>query len=49
MAQETTLATVLERAGTYVSSFHHQLSGVVTEEHYVQEVHMAPTTRLSFR
>jgi hypothetical protein len=42
-AQESTLSAVLERAGAYVSGFHQQLSGVVTEEHYVQEVHMAPT------
>jgi hypothetical protein len=37
-AQEPKLAAVLERAAAYVADFHLQLSGVVAEEHYVQEV-----------
>ena len=32
-----TLTTVLQRAGAYVEKFHRQLSGIVAEEHYVQE------------
>jgi hypothetical protein len=36
--QEPTLAEVLERAGAYVTAFQRQLSGVVTEESYVQDV-----------
>jgi hypothetical protein len=35
-AQEPTLATVLERAAAYVADFHHRLSTIVGEEHYVQ-------------
>ena len=37
-AQEPTLTTVLQRAGAYVEKFHRQLSGIVAEERYVQEV-----------
>ena len=37
-AQEPSLATVLERAATYVVEFQRRLSGVVAEEHYVQNV-----------
>jgi hypothetical protein len=37
-AQEPALATVLDRAAAYVADFHRQLSGVVAEERYVQEV-----------
>ena len=37
-AQQPTLAAVLERAGAYVGEFQQQLSGIVAEEHYVQEV-----------
>jgi len=37
-AQEPSLATVLERAGEYVVGFQRQLSGVVAEETYVQDV-----------
>jgi hypothetical protein len=37
-AQEPALATVLERTAAYVTDFHRQLSGVVAEERYVQEV-----------
>jgi hypothetical protein len=37
-AQEPSLATVLERAGDYVAGFQRQLSGVVAEETYVQDV-----------
>ena len=36
-AQEPTLATVLQRSGVYVEEFHRQLSGIVAEEHYVQD------------
>jgi hypothetical protein len=36
-AQEPTLATVLERAATYVSEFHRQLSSLAGEEVYVQD------------
>jgi len=41
-AQEPTLADVLSRAGAYVAMFQRQLSGVVAEESYVQDVHEAP-------
>jgi hypothetical protein len=37
-AQEPSLATVLERAGAYVTQFERRLSGIVAEERYVQEV-----------
>jgi hypothetical protein len=37
-AQQETLGTVLDRAGHYVVEFHRQLSGIVAEEHYVQDV-----------
>jgi hypothetical protein len=37
-AQERTLAEVLGRAGAYVTEFQRQLSGVVTEESYVQDI-----------
>jgi hypothetical protein len=37
-SQEPTLAEVLARAGAYVTAFQRQLSGVVTEESYVQDV-----------
>jgi len=37
-AQEPSLAAVLERAGDYVASFQRQLSGVVAEETYIQDV-----------
>ena len=37
-AQEPALPIVLERAAAYVADFHRQLSGVVAEERYVQEV-----------
>jgi hypothetical protein len=43
-AQPPTLAAVLERAGAYVVEFQRQLSGIVAEEHYVQDVR---TTLLS--
>jgi hypothetical protein len=36
--RQPTLATVLDRAAAYVADFHLQLSGVVAEERYVQEV-----------
>ena len=37
-ARETTLAEVLARAGRYVTEFERQLSGIVAEEQYAQEV-----------
>lgn len=37
-AQEPSLDVVLARAAAYVSGFHNQLSGVVAEEHYIQDV-----------
>ena len=37
-AQQPTLATVLERAGAYVTEFQRQLSGIVAEERYTQEI-----------
>lgn len=37
-AQESPLATVLLRAAESVADFHRQLSGVVAEERYLQEV-----------
>jgi hypothetical protein len=37
-AQQPKLEAVLARAGEYVAEFHRQLSGVVAEERYVQEV-----------
>jgi hypothetical protein len=37
-AQEPSLATVLERAGDYVTGFQRQLSGVVAEETYTQDI-----------
>src|SRR6266849_753176 len=37
-AQQLTLARVLDRAATYVADFERQLSGIVAEERYVQEV-----------
>jgi len=41
-AQEPSLATVLERAGDYVATFQRQLSGVVAEETYIQDVREPP-------
>ena len=35
---QPSLATVLDRAAAYVDGFERQLSGIVAEEHYVQEV-----------
>lgn len=35
---QPSLATVLDRAANYVDGFERQLSGIVAEEHYVQEV-----------
>ena len=50
-AQEPALVTVLARAGAYVVEFQRQLSGIVAEEHYVQNVRIPSTlgsyTRLS--
>jgi hypothetical protein len=38
-AQEPTLDQVLGRAGAYVTEFQRQLSGIVAEESYVQDIH----------
>ena len=48
-AQQETLATVLDRAGQYVVEFHRQLSGIVAEERYVQEVRNPPRSNLRLR
>lgn len=37
-AQEPKLATVLERAAAYVTELQRQLSGIVAEERYIQEI-----------
>lgn len=37
-AQEPTLANVLERAAAYVTGLQRQLSGIVAEERYIQEI-----------
>ena len=42
-AQEPALEAVLQRAGAYVLEFQRQLSGIVAEEHYLQDVRTAPT------
>ena len=36
---DPTLAVVLERAAAYVAEFYRRLSGIVAEEHYVQDWH----------
>jgi hypothetical protein len=45
-AQEETLRMVLARAGTYIGDYRRQMSSIVAEEHYIQEVryqgHPAP-------
>ena len=43
-AQAHTLASVLARAGAYVVEFQRQISGIVAQEHYVQDVRMAAAT-----
>jgi hypothetical protein len=50
-AQEPDLATVLARAGAYVVDFQRQLSGIVAEEQYVQNVRypMSTGTRFGLR
>jgi hypothetical protein len=40
---QLTLADVLDRAGKYVDDFQRQLSGIVAEELYVQDVMMQPS------
>jgi hypothetical protein len=37
-AQEETLRMVMARAGTYIGDYRRQMSSIVTEEHYLQEV-----------
>ena len=48
-AQEPALETVLARAAAYVVEFQRQLSGVVAEEQYVQDVRypLATSTRVN--
>jgi hypothetical protein len=46
--QERPLDAVLTRAGAYVVEFQRQLSGVVAEERYVQDVHYALSTGTRF-
>lgn len=50
-AQEPSIATVLSRAGAYVTGFQRLLSGVVAEETYLQDVHdtMSMGTRSTLR
>jgi hypothetical protein len=44
-AQQPSLKTVLERTAEYVTAFKEQLSGLVAEESYVQDVESAPGSR----
>ena len=37
LAQEVSLASVLERSAAYVSDYRRQLSGIVAEEQYTQD------------
>ena len=48
-AQEPRLTEVLARAGAYVIDFQRQLSGTVSEERYLQDVIMSPSSRFSMR
>ena len=41
LSAEDTLETVLQRAGTYAAQFRGQLSGIVAEERYVQNIRTA--------
>jgi hypothetical protein len=43
-ADQPTLDAVLARAGAYVVDFQRQLSGIVAEEHYLQDVRMSLPT-----
>jgi len=47
-AQQPGLDEVLARAAAYVTGLHRQLSGVVAEEHYIQDVR-APTSAVTTR
>lgn len=42
-SDEPSVKTVLQRAATYVARFERDLSGIVAEEHYVQEARRLPT------
>lgn len=44
-AQEVTLEVVMARAAAYVAGFKQQFSGLVAEEHYVQDVRQAMGSR----
>ena len=46
LAQEVTLASVLERSAAYVANYRRQLSGIVAEEQYTQDERLAPTAAL---
>jgi hypothetical protein len=45
-APEPPLASVLDRAGTYVTEFHRRLAGIVAEERYAQTAHIPPSKPL---
>ena len=47
-AQEPSLDVVLARAGAYIVEFQRQLSGVVSEERYVQDVHPGTSQGVRF-
>jgi hypothetical protein len=46
-AGEATLRIVLARAGTYVTEYRRQMSGIVAEEHYIQEARYPGGRRVS--
>jgi hypothetical protein len=46
LAQEVSLASVLERSAAYVANYRRQLSGIVAEEQYTQDERLAATATL---
>ena len=46
LAQEVSLASVLERSAVYVANYRRQLSGIVAEEQYTQDERLAATATL---
>jgi hypothetical protein len=46
LAQEVSLASVLERSAAYVANYRRQLSGIVAEEQYTQDERLAATASL---
>jgi len=46
-AEEATLRIVLARAGKYVTEYRRQMSGIVAEEHYIQEARYQGGRRVS--